>query len=60
MLGYTSLANYYTLNFALVQHHKYSLREIEDLMPWERDVYTDMLREWIAQENEKLQNKDKG
>ncbi len=59
MLGYTSLDNYYTLNFALAQHHKYSIKEIEDLIPWERDVYTDMLREWIAKENEKLAEKGK-
>jgi hypothetical protein len=25
--------------FALVQHHKYSIKEIEDLIPYERDLY---------------------
>lgn len=54
MLGYNTLMNYYTLNFALVQHHKYSLNEIENLIPWERDTYVDMLKDHIAKENDKL------
>ena len=35
-----------------MQHHKYSLTEIENLMPWERDIYVDMLITWIKEENE--------
>ena len=30
-------------NFSLVQHHKYSLTELENMMPWEREVYVIML-----------------
>jgi hypothetical protein len=36
--------------FALAQHHKYSIGEIEDLIPFERDIYVEML---IAYLNEK-------
>jgi hypothetical protein len=36
-----------------VQHHKYSLREIEDMIPWERDIYVSMLINHIKEENEK-------
>jgi len=35
--------NYYHINFVLMQVHKYSLSELEDMMPWERDVYLGML-----------------
>tara|TARA_B110000977_G_scaffold141081_1_gene179057 strand:+ start:1606 stop:1737 length:132 start_codon:yes stop_codon:yes gene_type:complete len=38
-----------------MQHHKYSLREIESLMPWERDVYVNLLTSYIKEENEKRQ-----
>tara|TARA_B110000902_G_C14236775_1_gene560943 strand:+ start:1621 stop:1752 length:132 start_codon:yes stop_codon:yes gene_type:complete len=38
-----------------MQHHKYSLREIESLMPWERDVYVNLLTSYIKEENEKKQ-----
>ena len=36
-----------------MQHHKYSLSEIENMMPWERDIYVDMLITWIKEQNEK-------
>ena len=38
-------------NFALMQHHKYSLTEIENLIPWEREVYLTLLQQWIEEEN---------
>jgi hypothetical protein len=40
-----------------MQHHKYSLSELENMMPWERDVYTAMLINYIREENEKLKQK---
>ncbi len=41
-------------NFALMQHHKYSLTEIEGMMPWEREIYLSLLQEHIRDENEKI------
>jgi hypothetical protein len=41
-----------------MQHHKYSLTEIEDMMPWERDVYVDMLITHIKEENEKQKHRE--
>ena len=38
----------------MIQHHKWSLTEIEDMLPYERDIYMTMLTNWIAEENEKL------
>jgi 3-methyladenine DNA glycosylase AlkD len=37
-----------------MQHHKYSLTEIEEMIPWEREVYIAMLVDYIKQENERL------
>jgi len=37
-----------------MHHHKYSLTEIENMMPWEREVYVSLLIDYIKQENEKL------
>ena len=53
-LSQDSLMNYFTLNFALMQHHKYSLSELENMMPWEREVYVALLVDYIKNENEKL------
>jgi len=44
------LMNLYEVNFALMQHHKYSLTELESMMPWERDVYVNMLIRHLREE----------
>lgn len=38
----------------MAQHHKYSITEIEDLMPFERDIYVDLLKDHLEQEAERL------
>ena len=30
---------YYKTNFGLMQYHKYSLTEIEDMIPFEKEAY---------------------
>ena len=37
-----------------MQHHNYRLSELEDMMPWEREIYVSLLIDYIKQENEKL------
>ena len=49
------LENYYRINFALLQYHKYSLTEIENLIPWERDVYVGLLKNHLEEERLKQQ-----
>ena len=53
-LGHESISNYYQTNFNLMQHHKYSLAEVENLIPWEREIYLMLLMRWIEEENERL------
>ena len=50
-----SLENYYKTNFALMQHHKYSLTELENMIPWERDVYVNLLIAHIQEEERRQQ-----
>ena len=50
-MAHISLESYYKINFALVQHHKYSLTEIENMIPWEKDVYVALLEQYIEEEN---------
>jgi len=54
MLGYSTIENYYRLTFDLVQHHKYSIEEVENLIPFERDLYVDLLIQFINEENKRL------
>ncbi len=39
-----------------MQHHKYSLTEIESMIPWEREVYLKLLIDYIETENKKREN----
>ena len=54
-MAHIDLESYFKLNFALMQHHKYSLTEIENMMPWERDIYLALLNQYIEEENLKVQ-----
>jgi hypothetical protein len=40
-----------------MQHHKYSLTELENMIPWERDIYVNMLIQYIDEENEKIKQR---
>jgi hypothetical protein len=35
-----------------MQNHKYSLTEIENMIPWEREIYIKLLKKWVEKENE--------
>ena len=33
-----------------MQHHKYSLTELENMLPWEREIYINLLLEHLKEE----------
>ena len=41
-----------------MQHHNYSLSDLENMMPWEREIYVDMLVNYIKEENEKQKQRE--
>jgi hypothetical protein len=41
-----------------MQHHKYSLKDLNEMMPWERNVYVTMLLRHIEEENEKIKQQN--
>jgi hypothetical protein len=57
-MAHTDLASYFKINFALMQHHKYSITELENMIPWEKDIYVALLEQYIEDEN--LKQKQKG
>ncbi len=59
MFGNEDLSSFYRTNFAMVQHHKYSLTEIEEMLPYEREIYISLLNAWIEEENERIKQKNK-
>ena len=42
-------------NFALMQHHNYSLTELENMIPWEREIYLHLLLQFIEEEKQQIE-----
>jgi hypothetical protein len=56
-LAHDDLYNHYKMNFALMQHHKYGLEDIENMIPFEREVYVSLLRNYLEEELQKQKRK---
>jgi hypothetical protein len=41
-----------------MQHHKYSLTELENMLPWERSIYVNMLIKYLEEENERIKQQN--
>ena len=42
-----------------MQHHKYSLGDIEKMLPWERDVYVSLLVNHIKEQNKRREEQSR-
>ena len=42
----------------MMQHYHYSLTEIDEMMPWEREIYVSMLQQHIEEENERIKKQN--
>ena len=51
-LSHDNMMNFYKTNFLMMQIHKYSLTEIENMMPWEREIYISMLLQYLEKKNQ--------
>lgn len=54
-MSYTTLENYYTTLFSMVHHHKYSITEIENMIPFERDIFIDLFKNYLNEEEKAAQ-----
>ena len=54
-MGGERLATYYQTNFSLMQHHKYDLETLENMMPFERELYIMLLSQHIEDMNQQAQ-----
>ena len=52
-LSHDSAVNHYQTNFALKTHHGYSLSELDNMIPFEREIMCSLLQEHIKEQNEK-------
>lgn len=42
----------------MIQHHKWSLTEIEDMLPYERDIYVNLLNTYVEEENDRIKQQN--
>lgn len=56
-VSHTTLENYYSTIFAMVQHHKYSITDLENLFPFERDIYVELLMSYLKTQKEMLEKR---
>ena len=54
-MSHLSLKGYYETFFAMMQHHGYSLTELENMLPWERDIYQGLLLQHLEREKEEME-----
>jgi len=54
-LCHESLHNYYKMNFSLMQYHKYNITELEEMIPFEREIYVAMLVQYLEEEKRRQQ-----
>ena len=57
-MSHMDLESYLKLNFSLIQYHKWSLTEIENLLPWERDIYVILLKQHLEEEEERARQRN--
>ena len=58
-LSHDSLVNHYRTNFAMMQNHKYSLTELDNMIPYEREIYIALLKEHIEEQNKKYAEQER-
>ena len=38
----------------MIQHHRWSLTELDNMIPYERQIYVSLLSNWVKEENERI------
>ena len=42
----------------MIQHHKWSLTELDNMIPFERQIYVMLLQQWIKEENDRVKEEN--
>lgn len=56
-MSHIDLESYFRIMFAMVQYHKWSLTELENMMPIERDIYVILMKQHLEEEEEKARQR---
>lgn len=53
-MHYESLANVMQINFIMMKEHNFNLTEIENMIPWERQIYVGLLANYVKEQKEQM------
>lgn len=53
-MSHNSLQNYYATTFGFKTHHNWDIETIENLMPFELQIYTTLMVQHVEEENERI------
>ena len=42
-----------------MKHHNWSLTDLEEMLPWERDIYLLLTEQWVEKENERIEQQNR-
>jgi len=57
-MAHISVQMYYELNWNMMFHHHFSLTEIENMLPWEREIYIALITSYLEEENERIKQRN--
>lgn len=57
-MGHDTLANHIKSNFNLIHHHKWNLGEIDNMMPWEKHIYVELLNAWVKEQEDLIKQQE--
>ena len=43
----------------MIQHHKWNLSDLENLIPFERQIYVLLLQQWLKEENDRIKEQNR-
>lgn len=58
MMGHEGLASYFKNNFSLMHHHKWDITAVESMIPWEREIYIELLSAFQKEEEQKMRDRE--
>ena len=58
IMSHDDLTNYYKTNFALMKFHNYTLEDLENMIPWERELYMILVENWVKDQNDRIRESE--
>jgi len=57
LMSHEELTSHMQTNFALIKFHNYTLEDLENMVPWEREVYIILVENWIKEQNDQARER---